>query len=450
MKKKNLIVLLLIAVIGIVGVTIAYFSSTITFENEFQTKEYGTTYTESFVSPDNWLPGDTTEKTVTVTNSGWVDEAVRISLSEIWTPNDSNETLTGWIHADGTKSNHTTEEELSTDVRAAVIIFTNNSDWTKVGDYYYYNYKLAPNQTTDSLIESVTFNALTKLGDTCTPSTNNGTTTITCNSSGSDYDNATYKLTINIETVQYNKYKEAWGVDITTLGMRPMTAQQFISKANPVSVTNYTDGDIHEMYTFEHDATEQTPALTDYRYIGDDPYNFVYFNCDDLNNQNSETCEVWRILGVFDVERPDPNDNTQTITERRMKLVRGSAFAEMKEYDTTSGSWSGVNNWETANLNEYLNLNYYDDFKNSSKMMIENSIYYLGGTIRDEEFGSYYGTTEEIYEWERGTKIFNPENDWEWCHGEISDSGDCSVRSTNSISKIALMYPSDIYVTYGK
>ena len=84
--------------------------------------------------------------------------------------------------------------------------------------------------------------------------------------------------------------------------MKPMTAQQFISKANPLSITNYTDGDIHEMYTFEHEATEQTPALTDYRYIGDDPYNYVYFNCDSLDNQNEDTCEVWRIIGVFEYE----------------------------------------------------------------------------------------------------------------------------------------------------
>ena len=217
MKKKNLIMILLIALIGIIGVTIAYFSSTTTFENEFQTKEYGTTYQEEFVSPDNWLPGDTTNKTVIVTNSGQVDEAVRISYTEEWIPNDKNATLTGWIHADGTKSNHTTEEELATDERAAVINFTNNSDWTKVGDYYYYNYRLAPGQTTDSLIESVTFNASTKLGDTCTPLTSNGTTTITCNSSGSDYDNAKYTLTFKIETVQFNKYKNIWNSNIVIL-----------------------------------------------------------------------------------------------------------------------------------------------------------------------------------------------------------------------------------------
>ncbi|MBQ9318216.1 MAG: hypothetical protein IJR82_01100, partial [Bacilli bacterium] len=79
MSKRNkfLIALLLVLCVGLVGVTIAYFSSTTTFENEFQTSEYGTTYIEKFTSPDNWLPGDETEKTLQVTNSGNVDEAVR-------------------------------------------------------------------------------------------------------------------------------------------------------------------------------------------------------------------------------------------------------------------------------------------------------------------------------------------------------------------------------------
>ena len=76
-NKKSVIALLLIAIIGIVGLTIAYFSNSTDVENTFTTKEYGTTYTESFVSPDNWLPGDTTQKTLVATNTGQVDQAVR-------------------------------------------------------------------------------------------------------------------------------------------------------------------------------------------------------------------------------------------------------------------------------------------------------------------------------------------------------------------------------------
>ena len=36
------------------------------------------------------------------------------------------------------------------------------------------------------------------------------------------------------------------------------------------------------------------------RYQGYNPSNYVYFNCSDYNNQTSNTCELWRILGVVD------------------------------------------------------------------------------------------------------------------------------------------------------
>lgn len=40
--------------------------------------------------------------------------------------------------------------------------------------------------------------------------------TITCSSNVYDYDNATYTLTFNIETVQFNKYKHAWQLPANT------------------------------------------------------------------------------------------------------------------------------------------------------------------------------------------------------------------------------------------
>ncbi len=260
-NRKTIVALLLVAIVGLVGLTIAYFANSQTINNLFSTKEYGTTYIEEFVSPSNWLPGDTTAKVVTATNSGQVDEAVRISLSEEWIPNDANATLTGWIHADGTKSNHTTEEELATDVRAAVINLANSSDWTKVGNYYYYNYKLAPEETTSSFIESVTFNPLTKLGDTCTESESNGTKTITCNSSGDDYDNATYKLTLTIETVQYNKYQTAWSTDVAIAESKPSSGlDTLLTNAINADGAEYNAQTKSKMFKMTHPATEQTPA----------------------------------------------------------------------------------------------------------------------------------------------------------------------------------------------
>jgi len=107
-SKKSLLVILLILVIGVVGLTLAYFANSTSVDNIFTTQPYGTTVEEVFTAPSNWLPGDTTSKTLTATNTGNVDEAVRISLSESWTTHN-NGTLNGWIHPDGSKSTHTTE-----------------------------------------------------------------------------------------------------------------------------------------------------------------------------------------------------------------------------------------------------------------------------------------------------------------------------------------------------
>ena len=436
-NKKTVVALLLVAIIGVVGLTIAYFANSTSVENTFITKEYGTTYEETFVSPDNWLPGDTTAKTLVATNTGEVDQAVRVLVTESWTTNN-NGTLNGWIHTDGTKSTHTTQSELETDERVAVLNLANTSDWTKVGNYYYYNYKLAPTESTTSLLESVTFNSKTKLDDTCTETVNNGTRTITCNSSGNDYDNATYTLTLTIETVQYNKYATAWstGNTVNILEERPVPGAQYLveNATNPAN-TAYSSETKGKMFVFTHG--EAPNQVTETRYIGDNPNNYVYFNCDDMTNQTSSTCEVWRILGVFDVERPDPEDNTQTITEQRMKLVRGSDLATIMEFNSIAN-----NDWIVSPLKIFLNGDYYNrsgdaatyGLKAPARSIIDEAKYYLGAVSWDST-NNNWGTTEKIYSEERGNTV---------CRACNSDTTKLTWTGI-----VGLMYPGDEYVVYG-
>lgn len=181
-----------------------------------------------------------------------------------------------------------------------------------------------------------------------------------------------------------------------------MTAVKYlVKKTNSKSVTKYTDGNTHEMYTFEHPATEQTGALTDYRYIGNDPYNYVTFNN-----------ELWRIIGVFTVE--DGNGNT----EERIKIVRNEKLSSNMAWDSNN-----VNEWSTATLNTYLNGEYYNGIDDTSKNMVINNKYYLGGSR------TTVGDNESYYVWERGITVY-------------------SGRSTSWNGKIALMYPSDYIYTY--
>ena len=202
-NKKSLVALVLVAILGIVGVTIAYFTSEDTFTNIFRAKTYQIQTYDIFESPSDWLPGTTTEKQVYVQNSGAVVAAVRISYTESW--KDSN--------------NQTLPLNDGNNVPAAIINFVDDyeENWTKVNEngteYYYYKKALNANDLTTPLMESVTFNPNVDIGTTTNCEEDAGMTTCTTTASG--YAGGTYTLTLKVETVQFNQYKTAWGTNVS-------------------------------------------------------------------------------------------------------------------------------------------------------------------------------------------------------------------------------------------
>ena len=204
-NKKSLFALLLVAILGIVGGTIAYFTSTDTFSNVFGTKPYSMEVTETFESPNDWTPGTTTNKTIIAKNKGDVDAAVRVSYTESWVDATGNSLAL----KDGSNNS------------AAIINFASdlNTKWTKSTeggkDYYYYKTKLAKNQSTTSLINSVTFNPNVTISTTDNCVENTTAHTKTCTTTTNGYAGGTYTLTVKVETVQYDQYKAAWGTSVT-------------------------------------------------------------------------------------------------------------------------------------------------------------------------------------------------------------------------------------------
>jgi len=101
-----------------------------------------------------------------------------------------------------------------------------------------------------------------------------------------------------------------------------------ISKSNSIDTENYIAGDKKELYTFLQDTNNET----EYRYIGYTPNNYVYFNCDD--DSNTDTCEIWRIIGVFEVEDESGNK------EKRLKIMKNKSIVKMafdeNEHNETS------------------------------------------------------------------------------------------------------------------
>ena len=82
------------------------------------------------------------------------------------------------------------------------------------------------------------------------------------------------------------------------------------------------------------------------RYYGASPNNYIYFNCTDYSNQNAETCELWRIIGVFD---------------GKVKIMRNDPIEELARDRTQSSSSKSSNaNWTTSSINTFLNNSYYN------------------------------------------------------------------------------------------
>ena len=185
------------------------------------------------------------------------------------------------------------------------------------------------------------------------------------------------------------------------------------------------------------------------RYYGANPNNYIYFNCDDYSNQTSSTCELWRIIGVF---------------EGKVKIMRGSQIGtyswDNKNTNTGAETNSGKNDWSTARLMKLLNpSDYYTidsndngngqslywnrksgtcfagqnnatktcDFTSTgikndiTRNMISESMWYLRGWNSNSVY------SDQIYNYERTTgSVYNE-----------------TTRDKSWTGKIALAYPSD-------
>jgi len=202
-NKKPLSFLLILLVVSlIVGGTLAYYTSSDSFTNNFQTGTYSIEVQETFESPDNWTPGTTTPKVVVATNKGNTPAAIRIKLTPSWEDSEGNLlSLTD-----------------NNDVPAALINFTQNYQdrwiYNPNDGYYYYYRAIDENQSTIPLMESVTFNPDVNIDTNDSCSFDETTNTTTCTSETTGYGGGKFKLLVDVETCQYDQYQNAWGVNM--------------------------------------------------------------------------------------------------------------------------------------------------------------------------------------------------------------------------------------------
>ena len=220
------------------------------------------------------------------------------------------------------------------------------------------------------------------------------------------------------------------------------------------------------------------------RYIGSNPSNYIYYNCSTTNadQMNDETCEKWRIIGLFN-NIEDDNGNIAS----RIKIIKDDFLGEnvfsyytWDTSDTSVNSGKGVNQWgestyedgtpyEGADLMRELNTDYlgnmtigtdgywYRDKKNykygeipekmlnlNAQNMIQIVKWNTGATVKTTYASDYL--TKNMYTYERS------ENTGKNCKNDsLTNSCTDTVRRTTSwVGKVALIYPSDYgYSTTG-
>lgn len=90
MKKRAALGLAGLAAVAAIGGTWAYWNQNLSVDNNFQAGNFDSDIYEEFTPEENWLPGEKVDKLVKVTNSGNVDMAVMVKLTQRWEDEEKN------------------------------------------------------------------------------------------------------------------------------------------------------------------------------------------------------------------------------------------------------------------------------------------------------------------------------------------------------------------------
>ena len=267
---------------------------------------------------------------------------------------------------------------------------------------------------------------------------------------------------------------DAWGIVLTNLTKRTKCNVYFETKKPSLTETITTAMSSNPSMFASDDADKNV------RYIGANPSNYVYFNCSDYSNPTADTCELWRIIGVFNnVTKGDGSK------ENLVKIIRADSLGYYswdykKKGVGTSTEDYGSNDWSDSQLMMMLNPTSYlkSGYTNSSDIISS------GSQQLYSKMGSYYNGTKgckpaavasgasfsctEVDFTSNGLKNDTTRNAIEevvWNLGGSSTYNDVtpsmfyerergttvySGRPTTWTGKVGLMYPSDYgYATSG-
>ena len=177
---------------------------------------------------------------------------------------------------------------------------------------------------------------------------------------------------------------DAWGIALTNLTKRTKCNVYFETKRTPLT----------EVITTAMNSNPSMFATDDpgknIRYIGKDPDNYVYFNCSDYNNPTADTCELWRIIGVFNNVVKEDGSKENLVKIIRNDSLGGFPWDYKKNGVGTATEYYGSNDWSDSQLMMMLNpLNYLKSGYTNSSDIISS-----GSQQLYSKMGSYYNGTK--------------------------------------------------------
>ena len=163
-------------------------------------------------------------------------------------------------------------------------------------------------------------------------------------------DLSTCDITKNQDKLLGKTFNAQIKLEASTKSKKTLTRTAAPTNSASMTITNkFTPNKLVENNNvkYRYDTTNNLMEDVDgnIRYYGASPDNYIYFNCSDYSNQSSDTCETWRIIGVFD---------------GKVKIMRGSSLGRYSwdSSDSTINEGRGVNEWSQADLMKLLNSGY--------------------------------------------------------------------------------------------
>ena len=254
-----------------------------------------------------------------------------------------------------------------------------------------------------------------------------------------DFDNNTAKVTIKGK----GKFDGLYVCNGTKTSAQATDEECETSGGNVVTGASFLEGLLANEATLNNGLIVDDTEDQNIRYAGAtaDVKNKVYFNCAETDGTNAygsenynyeSSCEIWRIIGVFDTKSTDSETEDAV---PRIKIVRDAVLDTNMAWDTTADGVKYINQWgETtlvdgttsyagASLKQYLNdgeTSYYNSLTSIAKGQIGNALWYTGAVVDD--------TASGVYEDERS---------------DATGSGTTVNYTTKWVGLIGLIYTSD-------